>query len=330
MTSGGQAAAVRATAAVFVAGSRTGSAVLVTPRYLLTAAHVLRRQDPGTLAVTAAAEVELEFPGLKLRSGEREPDGQAGRVTATCVHLGPAGTGVDVAVLDLGEDLPDWLPRPVPVWPAARMPVSVEVFGYPLEERLLNGVWRQFAVAGPAAAGTVQLDWTRDSGTFRGQSGGPVIDGDGHALAGILIEGSDDRGRFDRFAPATLIWQLWPQLPRPWLFAGPDPGQARSHFTRQARGQRSTGQGGDLFRGRRAALAEVRRWLTAGQAPGRALVITGQPGGGKVGGPGPRCPQPGDRALRAWAGLPRPRCHGRPLPHRRGRPGRHRPAGLRR
>ena len=38
----GQAAVARATAAVFVRGRRTGSAVLVTPRYLVTAAHVLR------------------------------------------------------------------------------------------------------------------------------------------------------------------------------------------------------------------------------------------------------------------------------------------------
>ena len=47
MTSGGQAAVARATAAVFVDGRRAGSAVLVGPQYLVTAAHVLRRQDPS-------------------------------------------------------------------------------------------------------------------------------------------------------------------------------------------------------------------------------------------------------------------------------------------
>jgi V8-like Glu-specific endopeptidase len=50
MMSGGQAAVARATAAVFVDGWRAGSAVLVDPRYLVTAAHVLQRQDPRTLA----------------------------------------------------------------------------------------------------------------------------------------------------------------------------------------------------------------------------------------------------------------------------------------
>ena len=63
--------------------------------------------------------------------------------------------------------------------------------------------------------------------------------------------------------------------------AAPDPGEARSHFTRRARGQRSIARGGDLFRGRQAALAAVRGWLTADEPPGQVLVITGQPGAGK-------------------------------------------------
>ncbi len=270
----GQAAVAGATAAVFVGGRRTGSAVLVAPQYLVTAAHVLLRRDSGTGAKVPADQVTLEFPGQGL-------GGHPGRATASRLDLGPASAGVDVAVLDLGQDPPGWLPAPVPVWPAARAPARVKVFGYPLAEGPLNGVWRQFAVAGPAAtAGTVQLDWIGEAGTFPGHSGGPVIDGDGHALAGILVEGSE-RGRFDRFAPVTLIARVWPGLPRPWLITGSEPGEARSHFTRRARGQRSSARGGDLFRGRQAALAAVRSWLTAKEPPGQALVITGQPGAGK-------------------------------------------------
>jgi hypothetical protein len=130
----------RATAAVFVDGRRAGSAVLVSPRYLVTAAHVLQQQDPGTMA----RKVEVEFPGQG--AGE-----QPGRMSVARVDLGPAGPRADVAVLDLGEDRPGQLPAPVPVWPAARLPGRVQVFGYPLAEALLNGVWRQFAVAGPEA-----------------------------------------------------------------------------------------------------------------------------------------------------------------------------------
>ena len=62
MTSGGQAAVACATAAVFVDGPLAGSAVLVGSRYLVTAAHVLQRQDSDTLATMAVEQVELEFP----------------------------------------------------------------------------------------------------------------------------------------------------------------------------------------------------------------------------------------------------------------------------
>ena len=273
MTSGSQAAVARATAAVFVDGRRAGSAVLVGPQYLVTAAHVPQRQDPRTLATVAVEQVELEFPA-------GGPGGQPGRTAAARVDLCPASPGADVAVLDLGEDRPGWLPAPVPVWSAARPPGRVQVFGYPLAEGPLNGVWRQFAVAGPATAGTVQLDWIGDVGTFPGHSGGPVIDAAGHALAGILVEGAE-RGRFDRFVPVTLIARVWPRLPRPWLMAGAEPGEARSHFTRRARGQRSAARGGDLFRGRHVALDRIRGWLTASEPPGQPLVLTGQPGAGK-------------------------------------------------
>ena len=271
--SGGQAAVARATAAVFVDGWRAGSAVLVGPQYLVTAAHVLQRQDRDTLATVAVEQAELEFPG-------QGPGGQPGKAAAARVDLGPAGAGTDVAVLDLGEDRPGWLPAPVAVWPAARPPARVQVFGYPLAERLLKGVWRQFTVAGPATGESVQLDWLGETGAFRGHSGGPVIDAAGHALAGILAEGAE-RGRFDRFVPVTLIARVWPRLPRPWLMTGAEPGEARSHFTRRARGQRSAARGGDLFRGRHVALDRVREWLTADEPPGQALVITGQPGAGK-------------------------------------------------
>ena len=40
------------------------------------------------------------------------------------------------------------------------------MFGYPLAEGPLNGVWRQFVVAGPATPGAVQLDWIGEVGTF--------------------------------------------------------------------------------------------------------------------------------------------------------------------
>lgn len=56
---------------------------------------------------------------------------------------------------------------------------------------------------------------------------------------------------------------------------------ARGHFARRSRGQRSYARGGDLFRGRAAALAAVGGWLTDPDDQGRPLVVTGQPGAGK-------------------------------------------------
>jgi V8-like Glu-specific endopeptidase len=76
VTSGGQAAVARATAAVFIDGRRAGSAIVVDPRYLLTAAHVLLRLDSGTGAKVPVEQVELEFPA-------RELGGQPGRATAS-------------------------------------------------------------------------------------------------------------------------------------------------------------------------------------------------------------------------------------------------------
>ena len=241
-----------------VPGHRRACAAAPGPRH--------RRQGAG-----GSGGAGVPGPGL---------GGQPGRATASRLDLGPASAGVDVAVLDLGEDRPGWLPAPVPVWPAARPPGRVQVFGYPLAEGPLNGVWRQFAVAGPAAAGTVQLDWIGDVGTFPGHSGGPVIDADGHALAGILVEGvragpvrpvraghadrpgvaaaapalADDRGRSGRGA-------------QPLHPAGP---RAAQHRPRRGLVPRPA-----------VALAAVRGWLTADEPPGQALVITGQPGAGK-------------------------------------------------
>ena len=72
---------------------------------------------------------------------------------------------------------------------------------------------------------TISVSGQEPAGQAQQLSGGPVIDADGHALAGILVEGAE-RGRFDRFVPVTLIARVWPGLPRPWLITGAEPGEA--------------------------------------------------------------------------------------------------------
>jgi trypsin-like peptidase len=232
----GQDAATAASAAVFVAGSRQGSAVLVTERLLLTAGHVLDRAD-------ADSEITVEFPAVP--PGEPVP---ARALPAAETAPGPRRP--DVAVLEL-LDPPSWLPDPVELQAGRRRPRRVQVFGFPGEERELVGVWRDFEVAGPVA-GTpaVQLDWPRDAGSLRGHSGGAILDTETGTIAGVLVEGSE-RGRFDRYTPVRAAQPWWPALPRPWLVIAPE---GRDHFERRARGQRgSRRHDEDLFRGRDAA-----------------------------------------------------------------------------
>ena len=202
-------------------------------------------------------QVDLEFPAAALR-------GPGNRLSASRLDLGTNGAAADVAVLDLGDDRPAWPPGPVAVWASARPPDEVRVFGYPLAERRLKGMWRSFNVAGPASGGLMQLDWSANAGTFPGHSGGPVIDAGEGALAGILVEGSE-RGRFDRYLPVTVIARVWPQLPRPWLLTG---AEARSHFTRRSLAASAARRGaGTCSAAGRAALDRVSGWLTAAEPP---------------------------------------------------------------
>ena len=241
--SGGQAAVARATAAVFVDGRRAGSAVLVGPRYLVTAAHVLQRQDPRTLAKVAVEQVELEFP-------DQGPGGQPGTDGRGASRPGPGRCGGGRGRAGPGRGSAGLAAR------AGAGVAGRAAAGQGAGVRLPAGREARSTGCGGSSRWRARpprgrCSWTGSvtSGTFPGHSGGPVIDADGHALAGILVEGAE-RGRFDRFVPVTLIARVWPGLPRPWLMTGAEPGEARSHFTRRARGQRSAARGGDLFRGR--------------------------------------------------------------------------------
>jgi len=130
----GREAVVAATAAVYVGERRTGCAVLVDRRHLVTAEHALcvPGEAPGTYRI--ADTVEVDFPA-------RPGAGNDPRLRATRLPLTVQGR--DVAVLDLGEDAPA-LPEPVPMWPAQRLPQTVDVFGYPRDESATRGVWRTF------------------------------------------------------------------------------------------------------------------------------------------------------------------------------------------
>jgi WD40 repeat protein len=246
----------RATAAVFVNGGRRGSCTLVDRRHALTAQHVVGRQS------IAGTEVALEFPAA------------GALVPAVSVDIGEWAAGMDIALLELTRDLPPGLS--VPEWlPYAGATDRVRVFGYPLEERELNGIWMQATPAGLTAAGLLQIDATGAGSSLRGHSGGPVVDATTGAVIGVLVEGSAEL-RFDRGVPIELLARHCPRLGGWWMFAGDD---TRDHFRRRATGQRSVVRGGDLFRGRAAALERIRGSIAGDDD--MPLVVTGQPGAGK-------------------------------------------------
>ena len=245
----------RASCAVYCDGHRDGTGTLVTDSHVLTAAHVLRRG--GALAI-------------------RFRDGLYGEpIPVERLSLAAGAEQLDIAVLELGRSVAE--PPPAKLWPARRLPPETKAFGYPVEEGAQpQGVWLDSRIGGTVQGGRAQLDWD-DVGALTGHSGGPVCDKRSGLMAGVLVEGST-AGHFDRMVTLAAVRTVWDGLPRPWLFAGEN---AWMHFTQRAAGQQSIASGGDLFRGRREALAAVRDWFCADARPGIPLAITARPGGGK-------------------------------------------------
>lgn len=248
MTSRNRAAT--ATAVVFINGVASGSAVLVSPTHLLTAAHVVRQ----------GARIELIFPSSPGR----------GSLLATEIFRSEL---VDLVVLEFSSATE--AAAPIAIAPLRRIPTTSSAFGFPQAEKEHHGVWRDFRVSGETSTQLVQIAWSDGAGTLPGQSGGPVVDANGDLL-GIVLGGAPQAG-FDRYLPCTAVETVWPALPRPWPAIGDG---AAGHFARRARGHHTNRRGGDLFRGREKALAAVATHL-AKRSSGLPLMVTGAPGSGK-------------------------------------------------
>lgn len=250
-----------ASATVWINGRRTGTAILVDDRHLLTARHVTmaRTRNAGN-DDRVKVDISVQFSSWDRRRSVRV--------------VQPVGAdAIDLAVLDLGERTSDV--APATLMSGRRLPAQCRVFGFPLAEDRIEGVWRDFTISGVTSRGLQQLSWIESAGTLRGHSGGPVVDVTTGRVIGILVEGSEV-GRFDRFAPIPEIRRYWTLLRQPWLRAGSGAG---GH---SATGERSWRPGfnrpGSL-KGRSSVLGAIKMYLEA--VTDRPLVITGQPGAGK-------------------------------------------------
>ena len=78
---------------------------------------------------------------------------------------------------------------------------------------------------------------------------------------------------------ADLVRKIQPRRTTVWSLGGDD---APDHLVLRATGRRpGDGRGGDLFTGRTPAIDRIQQWLQVHDCPGKALVVTGQPGAGK-------------------------------------------------
>lgn len=243
-------------------GKVLGTAFLIDDDMMLTCRHVVtvNGKPNGPLR----QQVIVVFPGQGPRyarplQNEALPE----TVDAVVLQLGahayasnndgaagkaPAGTGRHRAR------------RPVRLSGSSRRPSRVVLLGYPAVDATLEGVWETYSVQGPTAGEMVQLT-PDNAGSWKGHSGGPVVDDTSEEVVGVLSQGWQT-GQLDRYIPLTLILRHRVLHRLPWLMDGQD---AAGHFASRSTGQRGSSSGADVFadvfKGREAALATLGMWL---------------------------------------------------------------------
>lgn len=140
-----------------------GSGVAISPRLVLTARHVV--WGMSTWAVV--------------------PPGESAPIAARPVYV---DLEHDVAFVEVERDLPHHID--LPGVRALRMNESVSVSGYPLDMREPNPAAASGEVSRITRDGLLHLTMTVNPGN----SGGPVIDGDGRLIGIISMRGRPERG----------------------------------------------------------------------------------------------------------------------------------------
>jgi WD40 repeat protein len=204
--------------------------------------------------------------------------------------------GLDLAVLELEEPVP-----------AAVTPARLRC---PYAHHLYESRWWAFGFPQPAGAdargrvgaklayGMIKLN-ADDSGVAQGFSGSALWSPDYDAVVGIVIAAGEDKHEGD--GHALTLARVDAELPDLklgllatwnaeaageaahaawWWSLRTDPEHGR-HWSPRARGVAADSERGYRFRGRRAALTRITRWLDRAVPVPRVLVVTGSPGVGK-------------------------------------------------
>ncbi|WP_192180310.1 trypsin-like peptidase domain-containing protein [Mesorhizobium amorphae] len=193
-------------------GSHVGMAVLVTPKHLVTAAHVvnvaLERDRDSKEQPLADAGLVVAFPLL--------PDGVI--ADGHVIEWRPMGVSPqdDIAVVELTDSAPAeaGLARLADVTGIGMDDDSLSVFG--IEDGDVMGNHASARFRGFNTDAWIQVEGDRGDDVFapRGFSGGAVWDNQHAVSIGMLVRrAKDDTDSFAYMIPAADIAAFWPDLP---------------------------------------------------------------------------------------------------------------------
>jgi tetratricopeptide (TPR) repeat protein len=185
-----------------------GAGLLVTPRHVLTCAHVVR---PGTALGVPAEPVFVEFQYAQ----------EHGAIPATVVpdgwHPGTGSDTGDVAVLELGAPAPpEAEPAPLRTTDPGTWDHRFRAYGYP-KEHPRQGVPVRGEIIGHAGSEWLQVEASPHSGWAleQGFSGSPVWDMNSQGVVGMLVA-RDSVTKVDRRTAYAIkvetLARYWPPL----------------------------------------------------------------------------------------------------------------------
>ncbi|MEU6555041.1 trypsin-like peptidase domain-containing protein, partial [Streptomyces sp. NPDC046915] len=262
--------------------SPIGSGFLIDGRRVLTCAHVVfegRRERPE-LWVAFPMMRGAGYPRVRVRQVEAPPDRKDHEDVAVLLLEQPMAEGYAARLR-----LPD---------PADLVRHRWWAFGFP--DGVL-GSSSHGAVGEVLSYGWIRLDTGSRHPVKPGYSGGALWSADYQAVVGMVAQAQGNSGDARAISLRTIDDCLPDQkihLLADWSAEAAGEGalaawgwslerdpEAGRHWRPRARGVHTDSERGFRFRGRTAALTEIRDWLTGVTPHGRVLVVTGSPGVGK-------------------------------------------------